>query len=47
MRRPPSEADVRTRSLARGLFPHARAFYESYALDAAARDPFYKPSSRI
>ena len=47
MRRPPSEAETRMRSLSRRVFPHARAFYESYALDAEARDPFYKPSSRI
>ena len=40
---PPEEE--RRRRLARDVFPHVERFYDGW-LDEAARDPFYRPSSR-
>ena len=47
MAAPPGELERRNRAMAHGLLPHVRAFYEAYALDERARDPFYRPSSRV
>jgi hypothetical protein len=47
MAKPPSEADVRMRSLSRRLMPYARAFYDSYLANEPPRDPFYKTSSKV
>jgi cytosine/adenosine deaminase-related metal-dependent hydrolase len=46
MRRAPSDADAAARTLARRLMPYARAFYDTYLLNEAPRDPYYRQSSR-
>ena len=43
----PGEIERRNRAMSRALIPHVRAFYEAYRLDERARDPFYRPSSRV
>src|SRR5213594_4599782 len=42
---PLSPEEERRRRLARDVFPHVKLFYDGW-LDEAARDPFYRPSSR-
>ena len=37
--------EERRRRLGRDVFPHVKRFYDGW-LDEAARDPFYRPSSR-
>jgi cytosine/adenosine deaminase-related metal-dependent hydrolase len=45
LRVPLTPEEERRRRLAREVFPHVRGFYDGW-LDEAARDPFYRPSSR-
>jgi hypothetical protein len=42
---PLSTEEEHRHRLARDVFPHVRRFYDGW-LDEAARDPFYRPSSR-
>jgi 5-methylthioadenosine/S-adenosylhomocysteine deaminase len=46
LRVPLQPEEERRRRLAREVFPHVRRFYDGW-LDEAARDPFYRPSSRF
>jgi cytosine/adenosine deaminase-related metal-dependent hydrolase len=46
MARPLSAAEARNRALGRDLMPHVRRFYDGW-LDGEAREPFYRPSSRV
>jgi urease alpha subunit len=45
LRVPLSPEEEQRRRLARDVFPHVQRFYDGW-LDEAARDPFYRPSSR-
>ena len=45
MRMPLSADEERRQQLAHDIFPHVQRFYEGW-LDASAREPFYRPSSR-
>jgi cytosine/adenosine deaminase-related metal-dependent hydrolase len=45
LRAPLAPEEERRRRLAREVFPHVQRFYHGW-LDEAARDPFYRPSSR-
>jgi cytosine/adenosine deaminase-related metal-dependent hydrolase len=45
LRTPLSADEERRQQLGRDIFPHVQRFYEGW-LDASAREPFYRPSSR-
>ena len=45
LRLPLSPEEERRQQLARDIFPYVRHFYDGW-LDASAREPFYRPSTR-
>jgi cytosine/adenosine deaminase-related metal-dependent hydrolase len=45
LRQPLSQEEAHRRQLARAVFPHVQHFYDGW-LDAQAREPFYRTSSR-
>jgi cytosine/adenosine deaminase-related metal-dependent hydrolase len=45
LRQPLSQEETHRRQLARAVFPHVQRFYDGW-LDAQAREPFYRTSSR-